>query len=254
MNTENTGDAVAMIKTTRTKKPCIVSVSDKTNLHTYPEIKLTGEDSFIPCPNQNKERDILYITGASGSGKSFYTKMYADEYAKMYPKNMIFLFSSITEDSSIDKIKKLKRIKLTKEFEDDNDLSAKDFENSLCIFDDTDCITNKKLRNRVNSVLNSILETGRHTGTSCIYTSHVATSGIDTKKILNESHSITIFPKSLGGRSLKYLLSDYLGMDKQEIKKIKKLPSRWVTINKTYPKCVTSEKEAYIIDNSVDDD
>jgi len=64
---------------------------------------------------------------------------------------------------------------------------------------------------------------------------------------LNEAHSVTIFPTGLGGRSLKYLLDSYMGLDKEQIKKIKKLESRWVTITKTYPMCVLSEKEAYIL-------
>ena len=92
-----------------------------------------------------------------------------------------------------------------------------------------------------------MLEIGRHHNVSVIFTSHNATMGLDTKRILNECHSITLFPKNLGGKTSKYLLDGYVGMDKDQIKKLKKVNSRWVTILKTYPQMVISEKEAYVL-------
>ena len=100
---------------------------------------------------------------------------------------------------------------------------------------------------KINGILNSLLETGRHFNASVIYTSHLPCAGNDTKRILNEAHSITIFPNGLGGRSLKYLLDSYLGLDKEQIKRVKKTDSRWVTIVKSYPMVVLTEKEAYTL-------
>jgi hypothetical protein len=90
---------------------------------------------------------------------------------------------------------------------------------------------------------------GRHHNISAIITYHVATAGAETKLVLNESQSITIFPNSMGGRSLKYLLDSYLGLDKKQIDKIKKHDSRWVTILKTFPKMVLYEGGSYILRN-----
>ena len=128
----------------------------------------------------------------------------------------------------------------------EDDITAKDFADALVIFDDTDCLTNKAMKMKVNGIMTSILETGRHFNTSIIYTSHLATAGNDTKRILNECNSITIFPASLGGRSLKYLLEGYLGLDKQQIKRIRKMESRSVTIQKSFPMVVIGEKEMYV--------
>lgn len=250
MNTEDIGIPVAMIHFDGDKKKNkILSIErDKSNVSDYlKELKLAKPKEKIQhIPNKKSERQILYITGASGSGKSYYTKHYCDEYRKMFPKNPIYLISSINEDSSIDKVKGMKRIKLSNELLT-TDLKADDFKDSLIIFDDTDCITNKIMRAKVNGILNMLLETGRHTNTSVIYTSHLATAGLDTKRILNEAHSITIFPHSLGGRSLKYLLENYFGLDRHQIKKIKTLPSRWVTLIKSFPMVVLSEKDAYVL-------
>ena len=250
MNTEDIGTPVALItfEGDKKKNKTLSIENDKANVADYlKHIKLTKPKEKIQyIPNKKTERQILYITGASGSGKSFYTKQYCDQYRKLFPKNPIFLISSINEDSSIDKVKNMKRIRLTNELLM-TDLKADDFKDSLVIFDDTDVITNKIMRMKVNGILNMLLETGRHTNTSVIYTSHLATNGLETRRILNEAHSITIFPHSLGGRSLKYLLENYFGLDKYQIKQIKTLPSRWVTLDKSFPMVVLSEKEAFVL-------
>lgn len=256
MNFENQGQPLAIIKNpnARDKKfSPILFVSDKKTdiIRPFDELKLGDNDGeFQPIPNPEQERQILYITGASGSGKSYYTKQYCNEYRRIFPKNPIYLFSSINEDSSIDEIKGLQRIRISNELLDD-ELTSADFKDCLVIFDDTDCLTDKKLKLKVNGILNSILETGRHTNTYCIYTSHLPCAGNDTKRILNEAHTITFFPHSLGGRSLKYLLESYLGLDKAQIKKIKALKSRWVTCIKSYPQVIISQKEVYLVSNEI---
>jgi hypothetical protein len=263
INLENQGIPVAVIiskngekeKSKKGKAPNIpiVSISDTTEGIIRPTNELSLRDNpdlmFQPIPNPSVERQILYITGSSGSGKSYYTRKYCAEFAKLFPKRNIYLFSSIASDDSIDSIKGLNRIKLTPEFLEEN-WEIEDFRDCLVIFDDTDCITDKKTRNKVNGILNMILETGRHTNTYCIYTSHLACAGNDTKRILNEAHSITFFPATAGGRTLKYLLESYMGLDKDQIQKIKALPSRWITVCKSYPKAVLSEKDV-ILTNSL---
>lgn len=235
-------------------KDDILKVTDKTDdvkdhFETY---ECKDKETIQQIPDKQKERSILYVTGASGSGKSYYTYLYCEQYKKMYPKNPIYLISSVNDDSSIDKIKGLKRFILDDKFLN-TPIGVEDFKNSMVIFDDTDCLTNKLMRNKINGILGLILETGRHFNTSCIYTSHVANAGLDTKKILNESHSITLFPASLGGRALKYLLDNYLGFNKEQIKKVKKLKSRWVTITKSYPMVVLYDKGAFLVNQTEDD-
>ena len=256
MNFEGCGQVIAILKDDKEKdkkkwkefyitdkpKDCVgevfreVKLKDKPNLH------------FQPIPDKQKERSITYVTGASGSGKSFWTRMYVDEYKRLYPKREVYLISSIADDSSIDKIKGLNRVKLEGDFLTD-DISAADFKDSCLIFDDTDCITYKPLKLKIVGLLNSVLETGRHFNVEVIYTSHLACDGLNTKRILNECKSVVIFPSGLGGRSIKYLLDNYFGLDKEQIRKIKSVNSRWVAINKTYPMCVVSDKESFILND-----
>jgi len=236
----------------------IISVSseikkeDKEDKYSKPfsSLKIEG-GSLQQVPDPDTERQILYITGASGSGKSTYTKNYIKNYKKMFPKRVVYLFSALKTDESLDEVNP-QRIVI-----DDSlvevPLTAEDFKDSIVIFDDTDCISNKKHREAVNNILNEILETGRHFNTSCILTFHLATGGRDTRKILNESHSVIYFPHSGSNVGLKRLLVDYLGLDKKTMKKIKDSKSRWACIFRNYPNVVMTDKDIWLPSAEEDD-
>lgn len=259
MNFEDCGSVIAVLKDDKEKdkkKWKEMYMTDRPQDcmgETFREVKLKDKPNlhFQPVPDKSKERSITYVTGASGSGKSYWTRMYVDEYKRLYPKREVYLISSISDDSSIDKIKGLNRVSLEGEFLT-ADVTASDFKDSCLIFDDTDCITNKPLKMKIVGLLNSVLETGRHFNVEVIYTSHLACDGLNTKRILNECKSVVIFPSGLGGRSIKYLLDNYFGLDKDQIKKIKGVNSRWVSICKTYPMCVVSDKESFVLNNRDD--
>ena len=153
MNFEEQGIPIAIVKNSKAKKTPLVSVDDKDNArNSYDEIVLQNDEQFQCIPNPNTERQILYITGRSGSGKSYYTLHYCLEYKRMFPKRNIYLFSALAEDTTIDKLSGLKRIKLTDDFVKD-EITADDFKNSMVIFDDTDVIGDKKIRNKVNYII-----------------------------------------------------------------------------------------------------
>jgi hypothetical protein len=250
LNLEGNGEPIAIIKNKNSKNkhvPILYLGQEARNGEE--SIDLKNNECFQQVPNVNKERDILFIFGQSGSGKSYYTMNYAKSYNDIYPKRNVYLFSTITEDKEIDSVKKLNRIKLDDAFLEDDDIPIEEFKDSLVIFDDVDNISNKKLKKKVWTIMNNILQCGRHYNISCIITYHVSCNGNETKLILNEAHSITFFSASAGNRSLKYILDSYLGLDKNQIKKVKSLDSRWTTVIKSYPKVILSEKEAYILRN-----
>lgn len=227
----------------------IMSVSDRQpNIKNYMETFQTEPGQVIQhLPNRKQERDILYISARSGAGKSWYAKDYANKYREMYPKRDIYLFSGVSSDAgSIDKIKKLQRINLDAEFMK-ADIGLDEVCNSLLIFDDIDAIQDKLLLNKLYSLLNLVLTTGRHSKTSVIFTTHTPCNGKLTKIILAEAHSVTLFVKSMGNKSLKYLLDSYYGLDKHQIEKIKNLPSRWITITRTYPTVCFHQNGAFVL-------
>lgn len=252
LNFEESGEALCRVedKDRDTKKMILFISPDKSAPMTpYKEVKMRDKATLQVIPNKKAERTIRYVTGASGSGKSYFTKEYADEYKKMYPKREIYILSSIKEDKTLDKIKGLKRIKLDSQEFLTNDLTAEDFKDSMVIFDDTDVLTIKAQKLKVDSILNSVLETGRHFNVEVVFTSHLACDGLRTKRILNECKSVTIFPCGLGNKSMKYLLDNYFGLDRNQIKKIKNTESRSVTIVKSFPMVAISSKEAFILNN-----
>lgn len=214
------------------------------------EIKVSGD--MIPIPkvdltNQNKNgfRECLYVAGPSGSGKSTFIAKYAKQYKKIYPKNNVYVFSRLLEDGPIDDIKPI-RIEINSDLLDDP-ITPEELQNSLVIFDDTDTIRSKKLRDAIIHLKNDLLETGRHNDVYVCITSHLITNYKETRTILNESHGICLFPGSGGHHQMKYCLKNYFGLSPGEIKKILKLRSRWVYITKTYPRYVLYESGCYLL-------
>lgn len=207
----------------------------------YPELHLKAGEKFQYIPDENKERLIAYCCGASGSGKSYFASDLANSYKKQHPENPVYLLSYVDSDSSIERVKNIERIKLDEEFLA-ADLNAEDFANSLLIFDDCDCITEKKMKLKLKDLLGKLLNTGRHSGASVIYLSHIACGGLETKGILNECHSLTFFPATLGGRARNYLLNQYLGFNKKQIEAIDDIPGRAITVVKSFPMIIVSEK------------
>ena len=259
LNTEHLGIPIAMIMTNdgKTKTSSIISLDDSGKAkNPFNELKLQSNQKFQVVGDPKRERDIIYVSGRSGSGKSYFIKDYVNNYYKsLYKKRPVYLFSALKEDPTIDQIKGILRIDLNMEFLADDDITVADFAKSCVIFDDTDVLKNKDIRDKVNHILDEILQTGRHHEITCLITKHTPTNGRDTKMILAESHQFVIFVNGLGNKSLKYLLDNYLGLDRAQIMKIKKQKSRWVSINRsTFPMTVISEKECFVLSNNDDED
>ena len=253
LNFEQQGNALAVIKSEKKsnakKYQPMICIGEEIQ-NGFETLQLKSGECFVPVPNISKERDVLYVIGQSGSGKSYFVCQYAKEYKKMYSKRQVYIFSTLDSDpEGLDKIGKVNRIKLDDAFIKEDMIPTEEFQNALIIFDDIDSIDNKLTREVVFKYLNNFLQTGRHHKISLAITYHIGCSGHSTKMILNECTSITYFPAIIGGKNLKYLLDSYLGMSKSQIERIKKIESRAVTIFKTYPKVVMAEKQMYILRN-----
>ena len=246
LNIEGDGQAICLIDSKDKKRKKIIYVDDKDeSMHPFCDFQCNPEEKLQQIFDPKKERSIFYLTGASGSGKSYYASGLAQQYSKQYPNNDIYLFSAVKTDAILDKLKKLMRIDLKKFMEQEIDIE--DFKDSLVIYDDCDSLADKNIKKKVTSLQDRILQEGRHHCISAIITSHLSCNGKETKMILSESHSITFYPMSLNGRNLKYLLENYMGLDRNQIAKIKKIKSRWITHVKSYPQVILSEKEVYVL-------
>jgi predicted AAA+ superfamily ATPase len=212
------------------------------------EIKLEGENKFELIPNTKADRDVIYYSGPAGVGKSYAMASYLRNYKKTYKDRPIFLFSEKEEDDVLDSIKDLKRVKMDETLITDP-LDLKDFSEEPCcvIFDDVDSLE-KKLKVAVYTLLNKLLKVGRSYKISVLVSSHSSCDGHDTKSMLNESTIIVFYPTTYN-KSIKYLCENYVGMNKNDIAKMKSHKSRWCAYIKTYPSCIVQEKNVWKFGN-----
>jgi hypothetical protein len=166
----------------------------------------------------------------------------------------VFLFSALKEDETLDKLKPPPKRIIIDDRLVTEPIPVEEFKDCCVIMDDIDVISNKVHREAVYSILNQILEVGRHHKITCIVTNHLPTAGKDTRRIINESHSVTYFPHSGSAGQMKRLLIEYLGLDSSTLKRIRKMNSRWCTIFKNYPMCILTERLLFSLNADSDDD
>ena len=210
------------------------------------ELKIFDNGIAQPLPRFNKT-ERCFIAGQTESGKSFFCKQYLRQLLKVHPDKKIWLISDVDEDEELDCLPNLHRLKLTDELIDKKPPKPEVFRDSVVLFDDIDSIANKKIYNIIQNLRDQLLRRGRHENISVLITSHLCTNYKETRIILNESNSITIFPRSGSAHGIKYLLKIYCGLDKHQIHKIFNLPSRAVTIYMYRPMYVIYEKGMYLL-------
>lgn len=209
---------------------------------------------FQPLPVMDENQtNCIYVAAPSGSGKSTYITKWAGEYKELFPNNPIYIFSRKNEDAALDNLLEygdVNRISLDESFLDfklDND-ALDEFSDSLLIFDDIDTLSDKKILLKIKKLRDDIIQTGRSYRISVISSSHTICNYKDTKQVLNECNQITLFPYCGGKAQIIDYLKRYQGMTKEQIQRIIKVPSRWVTLNTRFPIYVITENEAFFID------
>lgn len=206
---------------------------------------LIDDGILEPLPAATPER--LYVAGASGSGKSTFIGKYMKRYKEMYAKNPIYVFSRNVEDPAIDSVENV-RIRIDDELISEEPLGIDELYDSLCVFDDITTIPQEPLKKEVIRIREDLLECGRKAGIYCAVSNHNLLDYKKTRELLNEATSVTFFPKGGGGISqIIGFLKNHAGMDKREIKEIRNLPSRWVSIYRTYPTFIMHERGLYLL-------
>ena len=71
----------------------------------FKRLRIPNNWVFQLLPDKTASRQIIYITGASGSGKSTFTRKFVKEYKKIWKDRDVYLFSALKEDESLDEIK-----------------------------------------------------------------------------------------------------------------------------------------------------
>jgi len=217
----------------------------KTDMENDKVIELPDDSTFQPIPNpDSKVREVWYVAGQSGSGKSYFARGIAENYKKLFPEREVYLISKLDEDETLDKMKigKPKRISLQSLVEDPPDI--KEFEDCLVIFDDFDTLS-APFEKVVLKLIEDLAIMGRHTRTSLLILSHYLTNYKKTRLILGEANYLVLYPLATAFKALKYVCENYGGLNKEDIIGLKKL-GRWILIAKNYPSYVISAHEAYM--------
>jgi hypothetical protein len=218
----------------------------KEDMTTTKEIDLPHDSQFqlIPTPNP-KKRDVFYIVGQSGSGKSHIARAIAEGYRQLFPERGIYLVSKLTNDDTLDNMKGggPKRINIQTLVDSPPDIE--EFRECMLIVDDIDALDKAQL-NAVMTLVYDVAITGRHTVTSMIYCSHHITNYKSTRLLLNELTHAVIYPQTTSRHALKYLLETHLGVDSEAVKKLRSL-GRWVCIGKNIPPYLVSAHHACLL-------
>lgn len=222
-----------------------------------------GFDRFIiddegilePLPTHEKaQRDVIFITGKGGSGKSYWVGQYAANFKKDFKvgADRIILFrKTLEEDPVLDKIG-LTQIAIDDEMITDpidiEELAGEDGKPTLVIFDDTDNLKDKTLQAEIARIKNDVIENGRKLKMYLCLVSHQPCKGAATKSILNGATKLVFFPAFNSGRTLKYCLDSYCDIPESVTKKFKELHSRWICLSRDVPTYITFEKGVMMFD------
>jgi hypothetical protein len=217
----------------------IVSDNVKTTKIDLPD---DGQFQLVPSPDPEK-REVFYIAGASGSGKSYIARGIAECYKKLFPDRECYLISKLGEDSTLDALPFLKRINIQTFIDDYPELD--EFKDCLVIFDDYDTLTGNAEK-VVSKLIDDLATMGRHTNTTMLCLSHYLTNYKKTRLLLNEATHIIVYPMATSFHALGYLLKTHIGMTKDDVRDLKKM-GRWVCVYKHYPQWLLSTQHARVL-------
>ena len=216
-------------------------ISKKSNPN-YLEYVQNGDQNFncksserlFPLCNIVGEREIVYITGASGSGKTYFANKYIMNYHKIYPENKLIYLSNndIDNDKSVEMphlYTVLKPDDLVNYMIDNYDEAKvmKTFSNSIILCDDLMNIHSTKHKNIVQQVhkfIDRALELFRRINCSIVYIAHNETEYRLTRLLLTELTKYICFP-SLKLMTNRVLLN-YHPIPRALLKEFSQVPNR----------------------------
>lgn len=210
------------------------------------EVELPEDSEFQVLPSCDpKKREVFYIAGASGSGKSYLARSLAEFYMKLHPDRDVYLISKLGEDETLDKMKPPpKRIKI-QSFIDDYPGDLEEFRDCMVIFDDYDTFVGAEEKT-IHKLIDDLATMGRHTNTTMLCLSHYLTNYKKTRLLLNEATHIIVYPQATSFHALGYLLKTHVGLSKDDVRDLKKM-GRWVCVYKHFPQWLVSKHSARLL-------
>ena len=199
----------------------------------FKSIELDDEYRILPLPyiplKSEQERSTIYISGASGKGKSYLINEISEMYHALFPNNKLYFFTKNDwkNDRSLNKdLYEFVNVGKFIEHYSNEDMLEKflltsEFNNSFFIFDDIAALEkiSKEAAHTLQTVIDIILENKRKAQISIAILSHVPTNYKQTALLIREMKQYYLFPGNLQAKSDR-ILNTYLGLSKKEIGKI----------------------------------
>ena len=190
----------------------------------------------------------IYIAGGTLSGKSFLAGRLARSYNRQFPSRNVILFSWVDNDEAYKGVHKLKKIRIDEEMLENPIDLKEELRNSLVIFDDIEHYNDKDIKKELEDIRDACINAGRHEFIDTIVCRQNFLEHNKTKTALNSAFQAIGFPKSASRYQFSNWLERYMKFDKKLIKKILKLPSRWVLINITFPMYILFSSGCILLD------
>lgn len=249
------GEAIAIVTDGKYKgKILYVDRDMKHKGEHFDEIDLGKNGKLQPVLYLNR-RQVAYISGRAGSGKSTYAGKMAKIWRKIFKKGEIYMISrkDATKDPAYNKIKNLKQITIDYKWVTEP-LSTDSFkEGSLIIMDDVGSIHEDKIKQSVLKFATDIMEVARSKKIWLIITNHKI---IPPEKrfagiLLLESDSVTFFIRAAISSRIRYALESHFELENDQLREIiakaKAAGSRWITLYQELPPLVLWENGGYIL-------
>lgn len=244
----NTSVPLAAVRGTRRRKEAKVYVNDdrpaKADYTPRSEIEIM-DGAMSPLPNPQTR--VWYVFAAAGAGKSSWVANLLSEVRLEKGDIPMFLISRAAEEDEAFEGLDLQRIIVDDEYLADP-LRYDDFPAGGCwvVIDDYDTFP-KDQKAAIIELIEDLCNSGRKHGVNVIVTSHLGANNSETKAILNSMQNVTIFPAGSSAHQIKYVLSHYCGCSNDDIRKMLKLRSRWVSVRRVYPPAVTWSGGCYML-------
>lgn len=222
-----------------------------------------GEEFKLEPTHDADGRDIWYITGTSGCGKTRMARWLAERYRALWPDRAIHYVSFKEEPDRAMPTRKshpddpVRVTRLLHEKLAQTPLPIKSLSRSLLIVDDVDNLLAKKPKagRAVQLLVNDVCLTGRSHAhgdgaVSLVYITHNASNYLQTRTLASEANYIVFFPRGLAAvESLNRMLLNFGGpaCDREAVKAAMSTDAAWVAIRKRYPFALISEGSARIM-------